>query len=325
VRVLVTGGAGFIGSHLAEALVARGDDVRVVDCLTPYYDLEQKEANLRAFAGRAEVITTDLGDGDLAEVVADVDVVFHQAGQPGVRLSWGDGFGAYEFNNIRATQRLLEACRDLPLQRFVYASSSSIYGEAERYPTAELDLPRPRSPYGVTKLAGEHLCSLYAATWQVPTVSLRYFTVYGPRQRPDMAFHRLCDSVLTGAPFPQYGDGSQIRDFTYVTDVVAANLAAADASLATVAAGEVLNVAGGTSTSLAEVIATVEELAGQPVPIDHHPEQSGDVTRTGGSTERARSWLGWSPQVDLRDGLAQQLAWHRSRQPAAQSSSRPSW
>ena len=321
----MTGGAGFIGSAVVDQLVERGDDVRVVDCLTPYYDLEQKEANLRAFAGRAEVMTTDLGDGDLAEVVADVDVVFHQAGQPGVRLSWGDGFGAYEFNNIRATQRLLEACRDLPLQRFVYASSSSIYGEAERYPTAELDLPRPRSPYGVTKLAGEHLCSLYAATWQVPTVSLRYFTVYGPRQRPDMAFHRLCDSVLTGAPFPQYGDGSQIRDFTYVTDVVAANLAAADASLATVAAGEVLNVAGGTSTSLAEVIATVEELAGQPVPIDHHPEQSGDVTRTGGSTERARSWLGWSPQVDLRDGLAQQLAWHRSRQPAAQSSSRPSW
>jgi nucleoside-diphosphate-sugar epimerase len=316
-RVLVTGGAGFIGSHLAEALVARGDDVRVVDCLTPYYDLEQKQANLHALDGRAEVLTTDLGDGDLAPLVADIDVVFHQAGQPGVRLSWGDGFAAYEFNNIRATQRLLEACRDAPLRRFVYASSSSIYGDAERYPTAELDLPRPRSPYGVTKLAGEHLCSLYAATWQVPTVSLRYFTVYGPRQRPDMAFHRLCDSVLTGQPFPQYGDGSQIRDFTFVTDVVAANLAAAEASTAAVAPGEVVNVAGGTSTSLADVIATVEELAGQPVPIDHRPEQSGDVSRTGASTDRARSWLGWRPEVDLRAGLAQQLAWHRERQPTA--------
>jgi UDP-glucuronate 4-epimerase len=316
-RVLVTGGAGFIGSHLAEALLARGDEVRVVDCLTPYYDLDQKRANLRALEDRAEVLTTDLGDGDLAPVVADVDVVFHQAGQPGVRLSWGDGFGAYEFNNIRATQRLLEACRDLDLQRFVYASSSSIYGEAERYPTAELDLPRPRSPYGVTKLAGEHLCALYAATWQVPTLSLRYFTVYGPRQRPDMAFHRLCRSVLTGEPFPQYGDGSQIRDFTYVTDVVAANLAAAEAPLGAVAPGEVINVAGGTSTSLADVIATVEALADRPVPIDHRPEQSGDVSRTGGSTERARSWLGWAPRVDLRTGLAHQLAWHREHEPAA--------
>ena len=315
-RALVTGGAGFIGSHLAEALVARGDEVRVVDCLTPYYDGDQKRANLLALEGRAEILTTDLGDGDLAPLVADIDVVFHQAGQPGVRLSWGDGFGAYEYNNIRATQRLLEACRDVPLKRFVYASSSSIYGEAERYPTAELDLPRPRSPYGVTKLAGEHLCSLYAAGWLVPTMSLRYFTVYGPRQRPDMAFHRLCESVLTGQPFPQYGDGSQIRDFTYVTDVVAANLAAADASVDAVAAGEVLNVAGGTSTSLATVIATVEELAGTPVPIDHRPEQSGDVSRTGASTERARTWLGWAPEVDLRAGLASQLAWHRDHLPA---------
>ena len=219
-RALVTGGAGFIGSHLAERLLDDGHQVRIVDCLTDYYDVAQKLANLELVGDRAEVLDLDLRTADVRSLVTDRDVVFHLAAQPGVRLSWADGFPAYDSCNVLATQRLLEACRGTSLSRFVYASSSSVYGDAERYPTLETDLPRPRSPYGVTKMAGEHLCTLYASAWQIPTVSLRYFTVYGPRQRPDMAFHRLCQSVITGDAFPLYGDGSQIRDFTFVDDVV---------------------------------------------------------------------------------------------------------
>jgi UDP-glucuronate 4-epimerase len=311
VQTLVTGGAGFIGSPLVEALLARGDHVRVVDCLTDYYDVAQKEANLDGFVDHpgCELVATDLRETDVAALLDGIDVVFHQAGQPGVRLSWASGFPDYDSINILATQRLLEACRKVPVERFVFASSSSVYGEAPSYPTTEDDLPRPRSPYGVTKLAAEHLCGLYAASWAIPTVALRYFTVYGPRQRPDMAFHRLCDAVLGGEPFPIFGDGSQIRDFTFVADVVAANLAAADADAKP---GEVVNVAGGGSISLAEVIELIGDLAGAPVPVERRGEQAGDVTRTGGSIERAERILGWSPRTDLRTGLAAQLAWHRS-------------
>jgi UDP-glucuronate 4-epimerase len=308
-RALVTGGAGFIGSHLAQALVARGDQVSVVDCLTDYYDVAQKRANLALLPAEVAVVEDDLRTADLAPLLDGVDVVYHLAAQPGVRLSWADGFVAYDALNIAVTQRLLEACRERSLRRFVYASSSSVYGDAERYPTSEDDLPRPRSPYGVTKLAAEHLCCLYAAEWGVPTVSLRYFSVYGPRQRPDMAFHRLFRSVLLGEPFPLYGDGSQIRDFTYVDDVVAANVAA---GLCDAAPGEVVNVAGGSSTSLAAVMATVEELSGRPVPLDRRGDQRGDVHRTGGASERAEKVLGWSPTVELREGLARQLAWHET-------------
>jgi nucleoside-diphosphate-sugar epimerase len=313
-RALVTGGAGFIGSHLAEALLARGDEVVVVDSLTDYYDPDVKRANLSEMAGTADVREVDLRDADLAPLLEGVDVVYHLAGQPGVRLSWDEGFPAYATHNVLATQRLLEACRRTSIERFVYASSSSVYGDAERYPTDETDLPLPRSPYGVTKLAGEHLCRLYGETHRTPTTSLRYFTVYGPRQRPDMAFHRLCRAALDGSPFPLYGDGSQVRDATYVSDVVAANLAAGAAT--DLAPGTVVNVSGGSSVSLMEVIRTVEDIAGEPITLDRSPAQAGDVFRTGGATHRARALLGWEPEVDLRAGLEHQLTWHQKPQMA---------
>jgi UDP-glucuronate 4-epimerase len=193
-----------------------------------------------------------------------------------------------------------------------------VYGNAPTYPTSEADLPRPQSPYGVTKLAAEHLCTLYALTGEVSTVSLRYFTVYGPRQRPDMAIHRLIEAALAGQPFPLYGDGQQVREFTFVDDVVEANLLAAAAS---VPPGSVVNIAGGSATTLMEVVGIVGELAGSPVELDRQPAQPGDVERTGGSTERAAQLLGWEPRVPLREGLAAQLAWHRERRAAEEPAS----
>jgi nucleoside-diphosphate-sugar epimerase len=312
VRVLVTGVAGFIGSTLAEALLARGDRVRGVDCFTPYYDRSAKEANLASArsADRFELVEADLRTCDIAPLVDGVDVVFHQAAQPGVRLSWADGFADYDGHNVLATQRLLEAARAAEVQRVVYASSSSVYGNAPAHPTTEDDLPRPHSPYGVTKLAAEHLCNLYAANWGLSTVSLRYFTVYGPRQRPDMAFHRIVEAGLHGSAFPLFGDGSAVRDFTFVDDAVAANLAAADADCAP---GTVVNIAGGGSITMTDLLALAGEVIGAPLAIDRQPPQAGDVERTGGTIDRAQRLLGWSPQTSLRDGFAAQVAWHRAR------------
>ena len=234
-----------------------------------------------------------------------------RAGQPGVRLSGSDGFSAYVEQNVLVTQRLLEAAKGSPsLQRFVFASSSSVYGNVASFPTTEEQVPSPHSPYGVTKLAAEHLCGLYAANWGVPTVALRYFTVYGPRQRPDMAIHRLIESALTQTPFLLYGDGPAVRDFTYVGDVVAATVAAAHAP---VSPGTVANVAGGGSCSMAELIEMTQEVVGLEIPLDRGPTQAGDVERTGGSIEAAARLLGWKPEVTLREGVEAQAAWHRSR------------
>src|SRR3954452_20962667 len=240
-RALVTGAAGFVGSTLVDTLLARGDHVVGLDCFTPYYDRAAKEANLALArdSKRFEFVEADLRTADVDALLDGAEVVFHQAAQAGVRLSWSEGFADYSSHNILATQRLLEAAkRTRP--RVVYASSSSVYGNAASYPTNEGDIPRPHSPYGVTKLAGEHLCNLYADNWGVATMSLRYFTVYGPRQRPDMAIHRLLRAALDGGPFPLYGDGSAEREFTFVDDIVAANLLAADADCPP---GTVVNVA----------------------------------------------------------------------------------
>jgi nucleoside-diphosphate-sugar epimerase len=307
---LVTGAAGFIGSTLCASLVERGAEVRAVDCLTPYYEREQKEANLAALDPGIQHHDVDLIDADLDALLDGIDTVFHLAGQPGVRLSWSDGFALYERHNVAVTQRLLEAARERSLRRFVFASSSSVYGNAASYPTSEDLLPRPHSPYGVTKLAAEHLCGLYAEVYGVPTVSLRYFTVYGPRQRPDMLMHRLFEDALAGRPVPIYGTGEQVREFTFVSDIVEANIRAAERD---VAPGTVVNVAGGSETTVAAVIDMVGELIGHPVELDRQPAKAGDVQRTAGSIERARALLDWSPVVDLREGLAAQHAWHRDR------------
>jgi UDP-glucuronate 4-epimerase len=314
-KALVTGAAGFVGSHLVDALLRDGAEVRGIDRFSDYYSPSIKRSNLAGALGnpRFELHEADLATADLVAVLDGADVVFHAAAQAGVRASWGSEFDAYLHDNLAATQRLLEAavaCPDPP--RIVYSSSSSVYGNAERYPTSEDDLPAPHSPYGVTKLAAEHLCRLYGANLGVHTVSLRYFTVYGPRQRPDMAFHRLCEAALGGEAFPMLGDGSQIRDFTFVSDVVRANQLAAAAD---VPPGTCVNVAGGTQVSLCEVIDQLEAMAGVELPLVRLGSQRGDVGRTGGSTERAREVLGWEPEVALEDGLSRQLDHHASCRP----------
>jgi nucleoside-diphosphate-sugar epimerase len=315
VRALVTGAAGFVGSHLAEALAADGHPVRAVDCLTPYYEVEQKRANLsRVERAGCEVVAADLAEADLDELLAGVDTVFHQAAQPGVRASWRERFPSYVRDNIMATQRLLEAVRGDSVRRFVFASSSSVYGDAPTWPTREDAPTRPLSPYGVTKLAAEHLCSVYAVDRHLPVVSLRYFTVYGPRQRPDMAIHRMIEAALDGEAFPMFGDGSQVREFTFVEDVVRANILAATAD---VPPGTVINIGGGDAVPLARILELVARLTGRTLEIERRPVQPGDVMRTGASIELARRLLGWRPRVGLEDGLARQIQWHRERRLAA--------
>ncbi len=309
---LVTGVAGFIGSTLADRLVGRGWRVRGVDSFTPYYGEAAKRSNLAGLAshGRFELVEADLRTGGLAGLLDGVDVVFHEAGQPGIRSSWAGGFALYNELNVNVTQRLLEALRDRPVERIVFASSSSVYGPAPRYPTGEGDPTVPYNPYGITKLAAELLCRAYAANFAVPAVALRYFTVYGPRQRPDMAVHRLIEASRTGHPFSLYGGGEQVRDFTFVDDVVEATVLAAEADLQP---GTVINVAGGASTSLRELIALVGASTGTPVPVDETASQAGDVARTGGDTTRAEQLLGWKPAVRLADGVARQVAWQLDR------------
>lgn len=307
-RVLVTGSAGFIGSTLIDRLLQDGHDVVGVDAWRPYYDLGQKRANMERLANRPRFrqVDADLVSADLDELLQDVEWVFHQAAQPGVRRSWGE-FDVYVRDNVESTQKLLAACVDAPrLKRFIYASSSSVYGDAMSFPASEAAVPAPVSPYGVTKLAAEHLTTLYAGNFGVPTVSLRYFTVYGPGQRPDMATHRMIRAAALGEPFPLYGDGSAVRDFTFVNDIVEANVLSATAD---VAPGSVFNVAGGGSTKISELIELVGEAVGRPVPIQHLGEQPGDVRETGGAIAAIAAATGWSPAVDIHEGVREQVAW----------------
>jgi nucleoside-diphosphate-sugar epimerase len=313
---LVTGVAGFIGSHLAERLLDGGCTVTGADCFTDYYPREVKERNLQRLVGRSgfELRTLDLAVADLKALIEDADYIFHQAGQPGVRTSWGGDFAVYLKDNVLATQRLLESSRwSRRLRRFVYASSSSVYGNATELPVGEDALPRPYSPYGVTKLAGEHLCGLYAANFDTPTVSLRYFTVYGPRQRPDMAFARFLQALLADKPIGIHGDGEQTRDFTFVSDAVEANLLAAAGDPAP---GAVYNIGGGSRVTVNEVIRVLEELIGRRAKIDRLAAQPGDARHTFADTGAAAREIGFHPEVKLADGLRVQFEWTRDAETA---------
>ncbi len=305
---LVTGASGFIGSHLCERLLHEGHRVIGVDVFTDYYPRAVKEANLAGLRGEPEFrfVEMDLARTDLGPMAAEVDFIFHQAGQPGVRASWGKEFDQYLGHNIRATQLLLEAVKgSARLRRLVFASSSSVYGQTEDLPLREDSIPRPYSPYGVTKLAAEQLCSLYHANHGVPTVSLRYFTVYGPRQRPDMSFHRFIRAALEDRCIVVYGDGEQTRDFTYVADAVEANWLA----LGPRALGQIFNIGGGSRSSVNQVLASLEEIVGKPIRRERRPPQPGDVRHTWADTTRAREVLGFCPRIFLREGLARQVDW----------------
>ena len=300
-RYVVTGAAGFIGSHLAETLVRGGHDVIGLDCFTDFYDPALKEENARAL----EVLRLDLATEELD--FAGVDGVFHLAGQPGVR-SFGDVFELYLRRNVLASQRVFEAAAAAGT-RVVLASSSSIYGEAERYPTPEDTVPRPLSPYGITKLACEQLARAYGRSFGLEVVVLRYFNAFGPRQRPDMAFPRIVEALRRGSPFDLFGDGRQSRGFTYVLDVVEATALAIEVS----APGALYNVGGGAEVTMLEAITLLEQLAGRTLDVRHSPAVPGDQRRTQADTTRIRAELGWSPRTSFEDGLEAQWKWAADR------------
>src|SRR2546425_8383829 len=306
-RVVVTGAAGFIGSHLCERLLADGHEVVGIDSFSDYYERERKEQNLSTARAQPNFTleVVDLVDADLARVLAGATVVFHLAGQPGVRPSWGDQFDRYVHDNIVATQRLLESLRDTRLERLVFASSSSVYGDAEMFPTKESALPRPVSPYGMTKLAAEHLTFVYMRNFGIPATSLRYFTVYGPRQRPDMAFCRFMEALVDGNEIEIYGDGEQTREFTYVSDAVEGTVKAASADVV----GQVINLGGGSRVTVNRVLDTLEEISGIKPRRKYLPAALGDPRHTGASINVARERLAWEPRVSLREGLARQWEW----------------
>ena len=306
---IVTGVAGFIGSHLAETILQQGDRIIGVDGINDYYDVKQKKANvahLKQYSG-FKFIKADIQELDWSELLPDVDVIYHQAAQAGVRASWGDSFRHYTERNINATQVILEAARKAnSLQRFVYASTSSVYGNAETMPTDETVPPQPVSPYGITKLAAERMCWLYHQNFNVPITALRYFTVYGPRQRPDMAFHKFFKAAIKDEAISIYGDGQQTRDFTFVSDAVAANLAAATVPEAV---GEIFNIGGGSRAVLMDVLATMEKVIGHPIKKEYVARARGDARHTSADISKAKSILGYNPQVPLAEGLAKEWEW----------------
>lgn len=309
-RAVVTGAAGFIGSHLAESLVRDGYEVVGVDCFTDYYPREVKERNLSGLrqAPGFRLVEGRLQDLPLAPLLEGAQHVYHLAAQAGVRASWGREFELYTDHNVLASQRLLEAAVAAGQPRVVYASSSSVYGDSQEMPLREDGPCRPVSPYGVTKLAAEHLAVLYHRNHALPTVSLRFFTVYGPRQRPDMAFNRFLTAALTDAPVTVYGDGLQTRDFTYVDDIVAALRAAALSGRP----GSVYNVGGGERIALNDVLSLVERVTARPLRIQRQEAQKGDMRDTFADTTAAARDLGFRSRVSLAEGLAREWEWLRA-------------
>lgn len=306
-RYVVTGAAGFIGSHLADELLVAGHEVLGVDSFTDYYDRARKERN----AARIDVLEADLADAPLESILAGADGVFHLAGQPGVRASWGESFQLYLDRNVRATQRVFEAAAAAGV-RVVFASSSSVYGDAETYPTHEDVVPQPISPYGITKLACEQLAVAIERARGLEAVVLRYFTVYGPRQRPDMAFTAMLEALARGGRFRLFGDGSAARSFTYVGDAVAATIAAMSRGRA----GETYNVGGGDEATMNEAIALAEELSDRTLDVERLDAAAGDVKRTKADVSKAAADLDWAPETALRDGMRAQWEWASVESPA---------
>jgi len=306
-RALVTGVAGFVGSTLAEHLVGSGGDVVGIDSFTDYYPRPFKERNLAGLrrSERFRLLEARIQDVDLARLLDSRTHVFHLAAQAGVRKSWGRDFAIYTENNIDATQVLLEACTNATLDRFVYASSSSVYGDSDTMPFREDAVPQPVAPYGVSKLAAEQLCHLYHVNFGLPTVSLRYFTVYGPRQRPDMGFHKFLRATIHGEPITVYGDGEQTRDFTFVGDAVAATMAAGTRGVP----GRVYNIGGGSRVSLNHVFDVIGQVAGGRPRLKVDAVQKGDMRHTWADTSLARTDLAFAPAVSLEDGIAAEYRW----------------
>ena len=306
-NAVVTGVAGFIGSHLAARLLSEGATVVGLDCFTDYYARSLKEANLRTVTSHPKFrfVEGAIQTADWPALLRDATHVFHLAAQAGVRKSWGRDFSVYTACNIEATQILLEACREVSLARIVYASSSSVYGDITDIPMREDARVQPVSPYGVTKLAAEHLCHLYWTNDGLPTVSLRYFTVYGPRQRPDMAFHRFLKAIQTGSPITLYGDGEQTRDFTYVDDAVAATAVAGNQGVP----GCVYNVGGGSRVSMNHVVDLMTRCTGREPVIHRLEAQKGDMRNTFADTTLAKQDLGFAPSVTLEDGINAEYQW----------------
>jgi nucleoside-diphosphate-sugar epimerase len=309
-KALVTGAAGFIGSHLSERLIQSGATVTGLDCFTDYYPRALKERNLSQLRRQAgfSLVEQPLASADFGALLDGVTHVFHLAAQPGVRKSWGRDFRVYTVNNVEATQTLLEACVGKPIERLVYASSSSIYGDEVPIPMREDARPQPVSPYGVTKLAAEQLCYLYHVNYSVPTVALRYFTVYGPRQRPDMGFSRFFTAVLRNEAVTMFGDGRQTRDFTYVSDAVSATITSATRGKP----GGVYNIGGGSRVELLEVFELIRLVTGRPLRVERLEPQRGDMRDTYADTTRARTDLGFAPTFTLEQGLRAQYEWMTS-------------
>ncbi|MBI4618812.1 MAG: NAD-dependent epimerase/dehydratase family protein [Desulfobacterales bacterium] len=311
-KCLVTGAAGFIGSHLSKKLINEGYEVIGIDCFVDYYPRALKERNIKELKKREEFkfIEANLVSIDLGELISDISYIFHQAAQAGVRASWGESFHIYSDNNILATQRLLEASIHSGIKKFVFASSSSVYGDTEDLPMRETSILKPVSPYGVSKLAAEHLCYLYYKNYKLPTLSLRYFTVYGPGQRPDMAFNRFIASMLKRKEITVYGNGEQTRDFTYIDDIVDANILAMKAD----SVGEVFNIGGGSRVTINSVLKILTEILSVKAKINYKNTQKGDVGHTCANISKAENAFGYRPKVTLCEGLKKEYEWLRDEE-----------
>jgi len=305
-KALVTGSAGFIGSTLAEKLLKDNNQVVGIDCFIDYYPRELKEKNVEPFINHPNFtfIEKDILDMNLKELLKDVDYIFHQAAQAGVRASWGKSFGIYSDNNILGTQKLLEAAKESSIEKFIYASSSSVYGDTDQLPMKETNKLQPVSPYGVSKLAAENLCYLYYKNFKVPIISLRYFTVFGERQRPDMAFHIFIKAILKGNTLTIFGDGKQSRNFTHVDDIVQANILASESTVR----GEIFNIGGdGKRVVLNDAISLIEKLIGKKAKRNYQNKVRGDVKHTSADCSKAKSMLNYRPVIDFEEGLKREI------------------